>query len=184
VSEIIRRLRLWRLAGRVANTGLGRFLLDHDRKALSTVAATFSAPDLEAEVPWTPFRKPLSEAVVGLITTAGFYLEGQEPFDVDAAKGDVSYRVLPCDLDVAYLRIAHTHYPRERVERDVNVIFPVERLREVAREGGIAGVAPRLFSFGWSDLTGELVQSPDGTAHHVARALREDGVDAVILTPA
>jgi len=184
VGEITRRLRLWRAFGRVVNTGLGRFLLDHDRKTVSRIAAAFSAPDLEAGVPWAPFRKPLTEAVVGLVTTAGFYLQGQEPFDVDASKGDASYRALPRDLNVAFLRIAHTHYPHERVERDVNVVFPVERLREVAEEGAIAALAPRLFSFGWSDLTKELIEPPDGTAHQVARALREDGVDAVILTPA
>lgn len=184
VSEIARGLRLWRVLGMVVNTGLGRFLLDHDRKTLSRIAAAFSAPDLEAGVPWTPFRRPLTEAVVGLVTTAGFFLRGQDPFDMDASKGDASYRVLPRDLDVASLRIAHTHYPHERVEQDVNVVFPVERLREVAEEGGIAALAPRLFSFGWSNLTKELIEPPGGTAHQVARSLREDGVDAVILTPA
>ncbi len=184
MSGISRKVRLWRLLGTFVNTRLGRFLMDHDRKTLSRAAAAFLAPDLETEVPWTPFRKPLSTAVVSLVTTAGLYLEGQEPFDVDAATGDPGFRVLPRDLDVGRLRIAHTHYPQHRVRQDVNVIFPIERLREIAEEGGIGGLAPRLFSFGWSDLTGEYIELPDGTAHQVARALRDDGVDAVILTPA
>lgn len=184
MSETRRRLRLWRIFGRVVNTRFGRFLLDHDRKTLSSVSAALSAPDLEADIAWVPLRKPLSQAVVGLLTTSGVYLEGQEPFDVDAARGDASYRMLPRDLDVASLRIAHTHYPQERARRDINVIFPIERLREAAEEGYVGAIAPRLLSFGWSDLTEEIIEPPDGTAHQVARILRDDGVDALILTPA
>ena len=47
---------------------------------------------------WTPFNKPLSESSLAIISTAGFYLEDDKPFDIDSALGDVSYRIIPSEL--------------------------------------------------------------------------------------
>lgn len=107
----------------------------------------------------------------------------QEPFDTAAALGDPSFRVIPRDVDVGSLRIAHTHFSHRRAEEDINVIFPLERLREMAEEGIIGSVAPRHFSFGFDLHVKELVDPVKGTAHKVASVLREDGVDVALFIP-
>jgi D-proline reductase (dithiol) PrdB len=64
---------------------------------------------------------------------------------------------------------------------DLNVVFPVDRLDELAAEGRIGAVAPRHLAFAGNqfDLTGVRLDS--GPA--AAKLLRDDGVDAVVLTP-
>jgi D-proline reductase (dithiol) PrdB len=173
------RLKLWERFGKIINSRLGVRFIAVTRPAYEWFAKHLAAGKSEEPSPFTPFDKELNQARVGLITTTGVYVEGQKPFDVDAAMGDSSYRAIPCDVDVSRLRIAHTHFPHERAERDINVIFPVERLRELVDEGAIGSLADLHYSFGFDLHVKELVDS----AHEMARALEEDGVDTVLLTP-
>ena len=101
----------------------------------------------------------------------------------DATLGDASFRLVPGDVAVDTLQIAHTHYPTERAERDVNVVLPIERLGDAARAGGIGQVAPHHVSFGFCNLTRELIDPGGGTAHRAAQALVRDEVDLALLVP-
>jgi len=133
-------------------------------------------------IPWTPLRKPLNGCTVALITSAGLYPKGSEPFDMKAFFGDWSYRLIPGDIEVGELRLSPVHYDHGEIDKDRNVVFPLDRLRELAREGVIGRVAPRHFGFmGYVIKTRPLTQ---GSAHEVALALKNDGVDAVVLIPA
>lgn len=135
---------------------------------------------------WRPgaeLRKPLSEARVAVITTAAFHLPDQPPFDETFRGGDYSYRVIPADADLGSLGIAHKSdaFDATGIERDKNLALPLDRLRELAAEGLIGSVAPRHFSFmGSIPAPGRLVAE---TAPEAAAMLREDEVDAVLLTP-
>ncbi len=177
------KAKMWRLLGKLTNSSLGVRLINSARGLVELAMRPLAAGEKALEIPFTPLRKPLEEARVSLITTTGVYLEGQEPFDVDAALGDSSYRAIPSDADVSLLRIAHTHYPHDRAEQDINVIFPMERLRELVEEGVIGSVSANFFSFGFDLHVHELVNPETGTAHQVARALREDQVDVALFTP-
>ncbi len=135
---------------------------------------------------WRPgaeLRKPLSGARVAVITTAAFYLPDQPAFDETFRGGDYSYRVIPADAGLKSLRIAHKSdaFDASGIESDRNLALPLDRLREMAAEGVIGAVAPRHFSFmGSIPSPGRLVAE---TAPEAAAMLREDGVDAVLLTP-
>ncbi len=131
-------------------------------------------------VPWTPLRKPLTACRVALITTAGVHLDSDPPFDLDSREGDPTFRRIPGEVDPRRLRISHAHYDSRDAERDVNVVFPIERLRELAAEGRIGAVAPVHYGFGWIRAVDRLVRD---TAPRVARELLEARVDAVVLTP-
>lgn len=134
------------------------------------------------EVPWTPAPASLRGVTVGLVTTAGVYLAGDSPFDVDARGGDPTFRRIPRDADRAALRIAHGHYDDADARRDINVVLPLDRLEEMAAAGRIGGVASLHFAFGWvGSATGRLVEA---TAPAVARELLAARVGAVVLTPA
>jgi D-proline reductase (dithiol) PrdB len=181
--DLFARLHLWKWFGKITNSRWGVRFIDHYRKFVEAAMKPFAAGSMPGPPPLTPFHKSLEEARVALITTTGVNLEGQQPFDVDAPLGDFTYRAIPSDVETSQLRIAHTHYPHERAEQDINVIFPVERLRELAEEGAIGSVASQHYNFGFDLHVRELVDPSQGTAHQVAKALKEDGVDAVLFTP-
>lgn len=129
--------------------------------------------------PWTPFHKPLRKARVALITTGGAYIKNaQEPFNTD---GDTSYRVLSKDTPRDQFGVSHTHYDTSGVLKDVNVIFPYERLKELEREGAIGAFADPCYGF-MGFIPGAMVPTlVEQTAPEVARKLVEDGVDAVLI---
>ena len=58
-------------------------------------------------VPWAPLRRPLAESRLALVSSAGFILPGQEPFQVNLSGGDGSFREIPADTDVASLTDTH-----------------------------------------------------------------------------
>lgn len=181
--DLFSRLRVWERFGRVMNSRFGERFIGAFRGAVELLMKSIAAGGDDEAPPFTALAKDPSLARVALVTTAGIYVEGQEPFDTAAALGDSSWRAVPSDVDVSRLRIAHTHYPHERAEQDIDVVFPVRRLRELAEEGAIASVASAHYSFGFDLHVKELIDPGSGTAHAVARALRDDGVDAVLFTP-
>jgi D-proline reductase (dithiol) PrdB len=130
---------------------------------------------------WTPLAKPLSECTVMLLTTGGVHLRTQEPFDVMKEDGDWSPREIPSNTPPEALMITHTHYNHIDADRDVNVIFPIERLPELRDEGMIGGVADTHFGLmGWVPNPTSTVR--DTVPQIVAKA-NTDGVDIALLTP-
>ncbi len=134
-------------------------------------------------VPWTPLAKPLSECRVALVSSAGFVTPNQEPFDETKRGGDPSFRVIPSDVDVRTLRDTHRSesFDHSGVRRDPNLAFPLDRLRELARDRRIGSVNSRHISFmGSLTATGIFVRD---TAPAAASLLVEDGVDVALLVP-
>ncbi len=124
---------------------------------------------------------PLPHARVAIVTTAGLRVgsEGRQVWRV----GDLGFSVLPSaarDLTMAH---ASHNFDRTGYLNDLNVVYPVDRLRELAERGVIGSVAPRHLSFMGAqvDFTLETLRLDTGPA--AAELLREDGVDVAILTP-
>jgi D-proline reductase (dithiol) PrdB len=134
-------------------------------------------------VPWAPLRKPLSACRAALVTTAGFVMPDQPRFDESVRGGDFSYREIPDAVDPGCLIESHRSesFDHTGVREDPNLAFPLDRLRELARDGRIGPVNRRHFSFmGSITAPGRLTRQ---TAPEVARRLAADGVDIVLLTP-
>ena len=128
--------------------------------------------------PWTPFSRPLSEARVALVTTGGVYVGNvQEPFVDD----DPSYRMIPSDTPASELAIFHEHYDKSNAEKDINVVFPIERLREMAAEGAIGSLAADAFGFMGYIVGDNIPRLMEETAPEAARLLRADGVDVALV---
>ena len=135
-------------------------------------------------VPWTPMGRPVRTAVIALVTTAGVHLRTDPPFDMTDPDGDPSVRVVPVDAPRGAVTITHKYYDHAAADRDLNVVLPVDRLRELAAAGLVGGVAPRVYSF-MGHVDGAHVRTlMETTAPEVARRLRADGAEAVVLTPA
>ena len=134
-------------------------------------------------IPFARPRRPLREARVALVTTGAVYAPGQEPFDDEKKGGYSSFRVIPRDVDVATLGIAHKSdaFDQTGFLADRNLGFPLDRLREMEAEGTIGSLAPRALSFmGSISAPGRLAKE---TAPEAAALLAADGVDVALLVP-
>jgi D-proline reductase (dithiol) PrdB len=138
-------------------------------------------------VDWAPgarLAKPLGRSKLALITSAGVHLPGQPPFDLTFRGGDFSFRELPGTLEVQRLKISQrsSDFDQTGAKEDANLVFPLDRFRELVECGEIEELNHRHFSFmGSISAPGRLLS---GSAPRVAEMLREDGVDAAFLVPA
>ena len=88
------------------------------------------------------------------------------------------------DVLLDEVMITHNYYDRRSVVRDLNVVFPLDRLTELAGEGRIAGRSPLHLGF-MGHIDGPMVDKLiKKTAPVAARLLVEVGTDCVLLTPA
>ncbi len=135
-------------------------------------------------VPWARVTRPVKASRVALVTTAGVHLESDPAFDMSDPEGDPSFREIPSDIDPRRLTITHKYYDHAAADRDINVVLPLGRLRELADEGQVGAVAPRAYSFMGHIDGRHLATLMDETAPAVADRLGADGAEAVFLTPA
>jgi D-proline reductase (dithiol) PrdB len=128
--------------------------------------------------PFVRPKKPLEECRVALVTTGGVHLPEQPRFDIDDPLGDCSYREIPADA--ADLTWTHAYY-RPDEGADLDSVFPLWTIRELAVEGVVGELNRRHFAFmGAIHDPGPLIEE---TAPEVAAKLADDGVDAALLTP-
>jgi D-proline reductase (dithiol) PrdB len=137
-------------------------------------------------VDWQPgasLKKPLSESKFALITTAALYLPNQPAFDNKVRGGDASFRILPMDVDLSQLQIAHrsSAFDQTGAREDLNLVFPRDRFRELVSSRTIGTLNHRHFSFMGSITAPDRLISESAPA--VAELLREGEVDAAFLVP-
>jgi D-proline reductase (dithiol) PrdB len=133
--------------------------------------------------PGTQLFKPLAESRIALLTSAGFFLPGQPPFDESIRGGDWSFREIPSTARVQSLHIGHRSdaFDHTGVESDQNLALPLDRLRELVQAGEVGSASPRHFSIMGSIVApGRLISE---SAPEIVRRLEEDKADAVFLTP-
>jgi D-proline reductase (dithiol) PrdB len=127
----------------------------------------------------TPFvaGPPLIKRRVAIVTTSGLHARGDRPFDIGAA----DYRVIPGDTPAADLLMSHVsvNFDRSGFQEDINVVFPIDRLRELKAGGVIGSVADFHYSF----MGAAPIRALEPRARELAALLKKDRVDAVLLTP-
>ena len=132
-------------------------------------------------VPFTPFEGELARATVAIVTAAGVHLREQEPFNVADELGDLTFRLLPPDADSSGLMVTHHHYDHADADSDINVVFPLDVLRDLKEEGFVREVAKK--HVGYMGYTMQLKAMYEGTAPQIANEIdRGSRADAVILT--
>lgn len=126
-----------------------------------------------------PFvRGPLlPQRRVALISTAGIHRRCDRPFEVGAC----TYRIIPADVAANDLVMSHisTNFDRTGFQQDMNVIFPLDRLHELVKEGFIGSLADFHYSFMGATEPGQMEE----TARALAKIMKNDSVDAVLLVP-
>ena len=167
-----------RLARRVATALFKRFPSLTERWLARNPVAR------EDDVPWTPLGRPVASCRVALVTTAGVHTADQRPFDMEDSDGDPGWRPLPGDTPPDGWRITHDYYDTAPARRDLDVVFPLRRLRELAAAGRIGGLVD-VHAGLMGHVDGRHVATlRDETAPEVARHLRDQRADLVLLAPA
>jgi D-proline reductase (dithiol) PrdB len=134
-------------------------------------------------VPWATLGKPLREARVGLVSSAALVLPDQTHFDGTIKGGDWSFREIPSDVDPQILVETHRSesFSRDGLIKDKNLVFPVERMLELERDGAIGSFNKRVLSFmGSITAPNRLIRE---SAPKAAQLFVEDGVEAALLVP-
>ena len=133
-------------------------------------------------VPLAPLRRPLSQSRLSFVSTSGVQPRGTLPFDVVHPVGDYTFRRVPSDSSPANLEIHQLKYPTDGAHRDLNVIFPIERLQELRNEGVIGGLTPDLFTFIGYNMDPALLERT--LAEDLAQAVADEQPDLVLLSAA
>lgn len=145
-------------------------------------------PARREPVPWTPLAKPLSEARVALVTTAGIWVKGLEPpFDYEREKrepmwGDPTFRRIPRYTKQEQIGAGHLHLNNRDILLDVNIQLPLHRMQELEESGRIGSLADTNYSFmGYQPDTTEWEEK---YGPECAGLMKDEAVDVVLLTPA
>lgn len=127
---------------------------------------------------WTPQQKPVKRMRIALLTTAGLHFRNDPAFDF----ADATFRPIAAAEDANDLIMSHSsaNFDKSGFAEDVNLVFPIDRFKELAAAGTIGSLADVHYSFMGAGL--EPAAYADSAAQ-VAGLLKQDKVDAVFLTP-
>ncbi len=144
--------------------------------AMRQHAASTPMPEFEDPA----FTKPpvLREAKVAIVTSAALVREGGDPWKAE----DTHFETLPDEARDLKLGHLSPNFDRSGFAVDINVVYPVDRLHELAERGVIGSVAPHHYAFAGNqpDTVSEIRLD---SGPRCARRMKEDGVDVVLLTP-
>ena len=146
-------------------------LTEHYQKLLGDL----ECPNFDSE-PWVK-PVPLSERRVTVISSAGIHDRDEVPFK----GGDVGYRTIPSNANAKDIVMSHVsvNFDRTAFQQDLNAIFPVDHLKDMARDGTIGSVATDHYSFmGASDPV-----KMEDEVRELAKRLLGDKVDTAVLIP-
>lgn len=144
--------------------------------------------------PWTPMAKPLSESKIALISAGGLYVHGDDPLGPDSpTQAEAIDRIgeflrsapvlssIPLNTPPDEIRVRHPGYDIRGTLRDYNVVFPIDRLKELSDEGAIGELSDENYSFVGASSQKRLLAEG---APLWAEKLKDNGVDAVLLVAA
>lgn len=133
--------------------------------------------------PWAE-APPLAASRIAIVSTAGLQVRGDNPFTLggdELAFGAGDYRVIPGDTPASDIVMSHvsTNFDRTGFQQDVNVVFPIDRLRELADNGVIGSVADYHYSF----MGASAPEQMEPAIERLIPLLKNDGVNTVLLVP-
>ncbi len=129
--------------------------------------------------PFSVLAKPLAVCRLAIVTTAGLHRRGDRLF----GPGDQTYRVIPSDTPTVDIVQSHTSlgFDRTAIMRELNISFPIDRVRELVARGELEGLAPNFYSFMGAQR--DAVRIDRETGPEVGRRLRDEGADVALITP-
>lgn len=135
-----------------------------------------------ARAPFTPLRRSLSMLNLALVSSAGAYIDGTDPFDVTAPDGDYTFREIPAGIDPGDLRFTARGYDSAFVQQDVNVEVPLQRLLEFESNRVIGQLNSAFWSF--CGFIPDAASLAEVTLPKLVARLQHYEVQAALLIPA
>ena len=132
--------------------------------------------------PFTPARRALPMLNLALISSAGAYLDGTQPFNLNDPDGDATFREIPIEVGPADLKFAARGYDPAAVQADLNTQLPLQRLTEFAANRIIGQLNPVFWSFSGFIPNAALVV--DEILPRLKERVRRYDVQAALLIPA
>ena len=126
-------------------------------------------------IPYTPLKRDLKECRIALVSTSGAYVEGMQPF----TDNDLSFRLIPATTDTRDVRFVPGHFDTSKGAEDPNIMFPLDRLRELVADGEIKTLTENCISMG---LTTELRKLKEVVSWQIAEAVMTMRPAVVVLT--
>ena len=127
----------------------------------------------------TPFvgGPPLAQRRFAILSSAALIRRGDKPFPF----GSGECRFIAANTPAAELMISHVsiNFDRSGWQRDINVVFPIDRLRELAALGEIGGVADTHYTVMGSTDPAQM----EAAVEQIAGQLRQERIDSVLLSP-
>jgi D-proline reductase (dithiol) PrdB len=134
------------------------------------------------QAPFLPARRALTMVNLALISSAGAYLDGSDPFDASAADGDITFREIPSEIESEDLQFVARGYDPAAVRQDLNSQVPLVRLLEFEQNGIIGQLNPVFWSFqGFIPNAARLV---DEMLPQLVQRLERYEVQSALLVPA
>lgn len=127
---------------------------------------------------FVPLRRALSMLNLALISSAGIYIDGTEPFDT----GEISFREIPTQVEAEDLRIAARGYDPTAALEDINVQLPLDRLHEF-EDNRIIGQLNSVF-WSFSGFIPDARRVADEMLPKLVERVKRYDVQAVLLIPA
>ncbi len=132
--------------------------------------------------PLTTLKRALPMLNLGLISLAGAYIDGTEPFDLESRDGDTGFHEIPVEVEAGDLRYAVKDYDTKPVEQDRNSQIPVERLLEYQANAVIGKLNDVWWSVGSWTPNAQLVA--EEIAPMLSERLTRYEVNAALIIPA
>lgn len=126
---------------------------------------------------WTPMKKALKDCKVGIASACGVHLKTQTPYKL---AGDRTWRKVPSNVQPDELMITHGGYDHTDVNRDINSMWPYQRLQELVKEGYIKDFCE--YNAGFMGGGGDIETFKNEIGPQVAEMFKEQGADLVIMT--
>ena len=131
--------------------------------------------------PWTPFTKKKSECRAALVGAGGISLRSQEPFQLMSIH-DISTRDIPGNVKPEDIVVNSTYFKHEDTDKDLNNLFPIEILQQMAGNGFIREVSPLNIICGVGRIyEPELTSFTDEVVPEMVSKLRSAKVDIALF---
>ncbi|MEN8042005.1 MAG: glycine/sarcosine/betaine reductase selenoprotein B family protein [Actinomycetota bacterium] len=144
--------------------------------------------------PFTPVTTSVANSTLGLLTTSGHFVAGDDPMpfgESGLTQQDAVTRIgeflrdtpvlseIPSNTPSSNLRVRHGGYDTRSAIRDPNVTFPIDRLHEAREQGNVGDLSSTFFSFPGATAQGRLRQEIPAWIERI----HEQDVDVMLLVP-
>ena len=148
-----------------------------DESAMRKFASSMPLPEFKKTHFVTP--KLLSQTKVAIVTTAGLHRQNAPGFEI--GDGDFHYETLGRHTRDLQLGHHSVNFDRGGFAADLNVVYPIDRLEELATAGVIGAVAESHYAFA-GNQSATVSEIRLDSAPHCAKKMVSENVDVVLLT--